>query len=298
MSKKNLVILAAGIGSRFGEGIKQLTPIDDNGHLIIDYSIHDAIAAGFNKIVFIIRHDIEEDFRDAIGNRIEAECSKLGVEVRYAFQELTDAPIQVPEGRKKPWGTGHAVICAAPQIDSAFTVINADDYYGKSAYKTASDFLGDGYGLVGYMLGNTLSDNGGVTRGICHTEEGKLTEIKETRNITKTPEGACANGEIIDLDTVVSMNFWCYPEEFLTVLKEEFPVFLSNMENALTDEYLLPAIADRMIKNGTEYTLLTSDDQWFGVTYKEDRPLVEEGFRQLISEGTYKEDLYSDLAEV
>lgn len=203
--------------------------------------------------------------------------------------------MEVPEGRRKSWGTGHAVICASPQIDSAFTVINADDYYGKSAFKTASDFLGDGYGLVGYMLGNTLSDNGGVTRGICHTEDGKLTEIKETRNITKTPEGACANGEIIDLDTVVSMNFWCYSEEFLTALKERFPAFLSNMGNALTDEYLLPAIADRMIKNGTEYTLMTSDDQWFGVTYKEDRPLVEEGFRQLISEGTYKEDLYSDL---
>ncbi|MDO5137253.1 MAG: NTP transferase domain-containing protein [Oscillospiraceae bacterium] len=295
MADKTLVILAAGIGSRFGEGIKQLTPIDNNGHLIIDYSIHDAIAAGFNKIVFIIRHDIEEDFREAIGKRIEEECSRLNVEVCYAFQELTDVPIEVPAERKKPWGTGHAILCACSQIDTSFAVINADDYYGKNAFKIASDFLGDGYGLVGYRLGNTLSDNGGVTRGICRTENGRLTEIKETRNITKINDGAEASGEFIDPDSVVSMNFWCYPIQFLNVLRDGFPDFLSNMENKNTDEYLLPAIADKMIKNGTEYSLMTTDDQWFGVTYKEDRSVVEEGFRELIGNGIYRVDLYSDL---
>ena len=295
MAKKTLVILAAGIGSRFGEGIKQLVPIDGNGHLIIDYSIHDAIAARFNKIVFIIRHDIEEDFREMIGDRIEKECSRLGVEVCYAFQELTDIPITVPEGRIKPWGTGHAVLCAASQIDSPFAVINADDYYGKDAFVHASDFLGESYGLVGYRINNTLSDNGGVTRGICHVEDGKLTGIDETRNIIKTANGAEANGEAIEPDALVSMNFWCFPQAFLTVLKEGFPEFLSNMVDEKTDEYLLPTIADKMIKNGFEYSLMTSDDQWFGVTYKEDRPSVENSFRKLLSDGIYKTDLYSDI---
>ena len=295
MSKKILVILAAGIGSRFGEGIKQLTPIDGNGHLIIDYSIHDAIAAGFNKIVFIIRHDIEVDFRTIIGNRIENECSRLGVEVRYAFQEITDVPIAVPEGRIKPWGTGHAVLCVASQIDSSFAVINADDYYGKDAFVHASDFLGENYGLVGYKISNTLSDNGGVTRGICHVENDKLTGIKETKNIVKTANGAEAKGEIIAPDVLVSMNFWCFPETFLSVIKEGFPEFLNKMVNEKTDEYLLPTIADKMIKNGTEFSLMTSNDKWFGVTYKEDRPFVESSFRQLLTDGVYNVDLYSDL---
>ena len=295
MSKKILVILAAGIGSRFGEGIKQLTPIDGNGHLIIDYSIHDAIAAGFNKIVFIIRHDIEEDFRAMIGSRIEKECSRLGVEVGYAFQELTDIPITVPEGRVKPWGTGHAVLCAASQIDSSFTVINADDYYGKDAYVHASDFLGEDYGLVGYKISNTLSDNGGVTRGICYLENGKLTGIKETKNIIKTANGAEANGKTIESEALVSMNFWCFPMAFLKILKEGFPDFLNNIVNEKTDEYLLPTIADKMIKNGTEFSLMTSNDKWFGVTYKEDRPFVESSFRQLLTNGVYNVDLYSDL---
>ena len=180
---KTLVILAAGIGSRFGGGVKQLTPVDDYGHLIIDYSIHDAISAGFNKIVFIIRHDIETDFKAIIGNRIEKMASTLGVEITYAFQELSYLAVDVKSGfsgRTKPWGTGHAVLCAADQINSPFAVINADDYYGKEGFKKAAEFLSsqpDNYGLVGYTLKNTLSDHGGVTRGICKTDNGKLVSI-------------------------------------------------------------------------------------------------------------------------
>ena len=292
---KTLAILAAGIGSRFGGGIKQLEPIDANGHLIIDYSIHDAIAAGFQKIIFIIRHDIEEDFRAAIGDRIESICLPLGVEVAYAFQELANVPIKVPEGRTKPWGTGHAILACDGLIDSPFAVINADDYYGKHGFRAAADYLGNGYALVGYQLKNTLSDHGGVTRGICSVEDGKLTGIAETKNIVKTADGAEANGIPLNVDSLVSMNFWCYPAAFMEILKEKFPVFLANMKDPLKDEYLLPTIADHMLKEGREFTVLPTDDHWFGVTFKEDKPAVVESFRKLIESGEYREDLYGDL---
>ncbi len=327
--KKTLVILAAGIGSRFGGGIKQLEPIDDNGHIIIDYSIHDAIEAGFRKIVFIIRHDIEEDFRAVIGDRIETICAPLGIEVAYAFQELENIPGKVPEGRTKPWGTGHAVLACEGLLDAPFAVINADDYYGKHGFNKAAEFLETGnYGLVGYQLKNTLSEHGGVTRGICTVENGKLVGIKETKNIMKTTGGEqrqfairnsqfairsersqekegkiqeaearikTAEGEVLDPEALVSMNFWCYPAEFLEVLKEGFPTFLAGMKDPLKDEYLLPIIADGMLKEGVEFTVLPTDDKWFGVTYKEDKPAVVESFRQLIRDGLYSGDLYDDL---
>ena len=295
MNKKTLVILAAGIGARYGVGIKQLEGVDDHGHIIIDYSIHDAIAAGFNRIVFIIRHAIEEDFREVIGDRIEAVCRPLGVEVAYAFQELSDIPGEVPEGRKKPWGTGHAILACKGLIDSPFAVINADDYYGKNGFRAASEFLGKGYALVGYVLKNTLSENGGVTRGICTVEDGKLVGIDETRNIVKTAAGAEANGRVIDPESLVSMNFWCYPAEFMEVLKKGFPVFLENMKDPLKEEYLLPIIADGMLKEGESFTILPTDDIWFGVTYQEDKPAVMESIRKLIAAGEYSEDLYGDL---
>ncbi len=298
MYNKTLVILAAGIGSRFGGGIKQLEPIDSNNHLIIDYSIHDAIIAGFDKVVFIIRHDIETDFRSLIGDRIEKVCKHLGVEVVYAFQELKDIPGVVPEGRSKPWGTGHAVLCCSSLIDSPFAVINADDYYGKNGFEKAAEFLSahpQSYALVGYILKNTLSDNGGVTRGICSTENGKLTGIAETKNIVMTTGGAEADGVAVDVESLVSMNFWCYPVSFLSVLQRGFPEFLKNMKDEKKDEYLLPIIADSMLKEGTEFAVLPTDDHWFGVTYKEDKPSVEAAFRKLIEDGEYKADLYSDL---
>lgn len=288
---KTLVILAAGIGSRFGGGVKQLTPVDEHGHLIIDYSIHDAIAAGFDKIVFIIRHDIEADFRAVIGNRIEKLCKPLGVEIAYAFQERTDVPDFLGKEkliRPKPWGTGHAVLCAAEHINSPFAVINADDYYGKNGFSIASSFLEehpDSYALIGYILKNTLSDNGGATRGICSVEDGRLIGIAETKNIVKTVNGAEADGKAVDVDSLVSMNFWCYPASFMDVLKDGFPEFLKNMKDENKDEYLLPIIADGMLKEGTEFSVLPTDDHWFGVTYKEDKPTVEAGFRKLIEDG-------------
>ncbi len=300
--KKTLVILAAGIGSRFGGGVKQLEPVDDHGHLIIDYSIHDAIAAGFNKIVFIIRHDIEKDFRECIGDRIEKVCNGLGVEVAYAFQETSYLPNDLSEetkaklaGRTKPWGTGHAVLCAAKQIDSAFAVINADDYYGVDGFTKAVENLDKGYALVGYILKNTLSENGGVTRGICSVTDGKLSAIAETRNIVKTANGAEVNGRVLDVDSIVSMNFWCYPVAFLDVLRKGFTQFLENISDPLKEEYLLPIIADGMLKEGIEYTVLSTDSQWFGVTYKEDKPEVVENFKKLREEGVYKEELFEDL---
>lgn len=294
--KKTLVILAAGIGSRYGGGVKQLESVGANGEIIIDYSIHDAIVAGFNKIIFIIRHDIEDDFRNVIGDRIERVCKPLDVEVAYAFQELSDVPISVPEGRSKPWGTGHAILACDGLIDEPFVVINADDYYGKHGFKVASEFLETGgYGLVGYVLKNTLSDNGGVTRGICTVKNGKLTGIDETKNIVMTEEGAETVGRMLDVESLVSMNFWCYPKKFMSVLKKGFPEFLANMTDPQKDEYLLPIIADGMLKEGVEFSVLPTDDLWFGVTYKEDKASVVESFRKLYEDGVYKKDLYSDL---
>ena len=217
--KKTLVILAAGIGSRYGGGVKQLAPVGPNGEIIIDYSIHDAIKAGFNKIIFIIRHDIEADFRAVIGDRIEALCEPLGVEVCYAFQELSDVPIKVPEGRTKPWGTGHAVLCCRDLISEPFAVINADDYYGKDGFVKAAEFLEQGtYGMIAYVLKNTLSDNGGVTRGLCNVIGGRLIGIDETKNIVKTPKGIRVGDVALAPGMLVSMNFWCLPASFLHVL--------------------------------------------------------------------------------
>ena len=299
---KTLVILAAGIGSRFGTGIKQLTPVDNNNHLIIDYSIHDAIAAGFDSIIFIIRHDIEADFKTVIGDRIEKICAQLGVSISYAYQELSDvADFPGKErgaGRTKPWGTGHAVLACDRLINEPFAVINADDYYGKNGFIRAAEFLNtypDSYALVAYQLKNTLSDHGGVTRGICSVDDGKLTGIEETKNIVRTDIGAEADGKTVDVNALVSMNFWCYPKTFLNVLKAGFPQFLATTPDPEKDEYLLPIIADSMLKEGTKFTVLPTDDHWFGVTYQEDRPAVEEAFRKLIETGVYKADLYSDL---
>lgn len=293
--KKTLVILAAGMGTRFGGGIKQLEPVDDYGHIIIDYSIHDAIAAGFNKIVFIIRHDIEKDFKSIIGDRIKTIVEPLGIEIDYAFQELSDAPLIV-EGRTKPWGTGHAVLSCKGIIDSSFSVINADDYYGKKGFCLASDFLtASKYALVGYQLKNTLSDNGGVTRGICSVENGKLVGIDETKNIVKTENGAEVSGKSLDSDSLVSMNFWCYPADFIDYLEKEFSTFLKNLKKPTEEEFLLPIIADKMLNKGIEFSVLPTDDKWFGVTYKEDKPAVVDNFKKLIAEGVYKDDLYSDL---
>ncbi len=290
------MILAAGIGSRYG-GVKQLEPVGPNGELIIDYSIHDAISAGFNRIVFVIRKELDADFHEVIGDRIESICESLEVEVKYVFQSLTNVPISVPDGRTKPWGTGQAVLSCEGLLTEPFAVINADDYNGKDSFLKAHSFLSTGlYGLVGFKLVNTLSDFGGVTRGICTVKNGKLIRISETHNIVNTPQGVKADGRSLLQDSIVSMNFWCFPKSFVAVLKEQFPHFLSSMSNPRKDEFLLPTIVDGLLKKGTEVSVLQTSADWFGLTYQEDRASVVAGFQKLYEKGIYNEEsLYSDI---
>ena len=226
-----LLIMAAGIGSRFGTGIKQLEPVDDAGHIIMDYSIHDAIEAGFNHVVFIIRKDIEKEFKEVIGDRIASICASHDVTVDYAFQNINDIPGTLPEGRTKPWGTGQAVLAAKNVIDTPFIVINADDYYGKEGFKAVHEYLVNGGKscMAGFVLKNTLSDNGGVTRGICKMDEqNNLTEVVETKNIVKTATGAEADSVVVDVNSLVSMNMWGLTPDFLDVLEEGFKEFFEK----------------------------------------------------------------------
>ena len=305
-----LLIMAAGIGSRFGGGIKQLEPVGECGEIIMDYSIHDAIEAGFNKIIFVIRRDIEADFREVIGERIEKLCFEKNVKVEYAFQDLYEIPegFSVPEGRTKPWGTGQAVLAAKDVIDEPFAVINADDYYGKDAYKnlykelsanSGDDYKPNAFCMVGFVLKNTLSENGGVTRGICKmNDSGHLTEIVETSDIVKTESGAEVNGEAIDINSLVSMNMWGLTPEFVKMLEEGFEEFFEKKvpQTPLKAEFLLPIFIGELLKeNKVLVKVAPSSDKWFGVTYKEDKPFVVESFKKLISEGVYNKNLFSDL---
>jgi UTP-glucose-1-phosphate uridylyltransferase len=298
--------MAAGIGSRFGGGVKQLEPVGLHNELIIDYSIHDAIEAGFNKIIFIIRKDIEKDFREVIGDRIEKLCALLNVEVCYAFQSLTDLPqgVTVPQGRTKPWGTGQAVLAAKEWIREPFAVINADDYYGKEAFRIVHDFLlqftperPNDFCLAGFILKNTLSEHGGVTRGLCKLDDkGYLTDVVETKNIEKTSTGAVADGVEIDPNCYASMNMWGLTPEFVTMLEDGFVEFFQNLEDELKGEYLLPIYIGQLLREGkVTVKALETTDKWFGVTYKEDKPLVVESFQHLIQQGVYREDLFEDL---
>ena len=310
--KTTLLIMAAGIGSRYGGGVKQLEAGGPNGELIIDYSIHDAIAAGFDRILFVIRKDIEADFMEVIGSRIEKLCAAHGVEVAYAYQDLHDLPegYEVPDGRGKPWGTGQALLAARDIIDGPFAVINADDYYGKSGYKILHDFLieprnkGE-YAMAAFILGNTLSDNGGVTRGIVKANaEGFVTDVVETSNIEKKfdAEGrmfAESEGVYIDPESYVSMNMWGFGPDYIDLLRRDFSVFLDTKakENPLKAEFLIPIHIGELLQKGeVSVKLLESRDSWFGVTYHEDKAYVVESFKKLIAEGAYSgEDLYSDI---
>ena len=304
MKKTALVIMAAGIGSRFGKGIKQLAPVGPNGEIIMDYSIHDALEAGFNKVVFIIRKDLEEEFRQVIGNRIE----KI-TEVAYAFQALDDLPdgFTCPADRTKPWGTGQAVLAAESVLSEPFMVINADDYYGKEAYVKVHDYLvqeqpDDGIlhiCMAGFRLGNTLSDNGSVTRGVCHIENGALTGVTETHDIYKTADGAESRpegGEVVTLNVkdLVSMNMWGLTPAFMDTLKKGFVEFLEGVkEGEIKKEYLLPEMIDQLIKAGkAKVDVLETKDTWFGVTYQEDKASVTEAFKKLVEEGVYPSNLY------
>lgn len=307
MKSTTLVIMAAGIGSRFGQGIKQLTSFGPSGEIIMDYSISDAMEAGFNRVVFVIRKSMLEDFRSVIGDRIEKQ-----IPVSYAFQEMEDLPdgFTVPEGRTKPWGTGQAILACRGIVNEPFAVINADDYYGKDAFRKVHDYLVSAAGkgqekyqfcMAGFVLKNTLSENGGVTRGLCRlNDEHALTEILETKNIVKTQDGAAVQRpdgtmEKLDPDTLVSMNFWGFTPDFIEELADGFRRFLGNLSGCeTTAEYLLPTIVDGLLKEDrVELTVLQSNDRWFGVTYQEDVPYVKQAIADLVARGVYPEKLFS-----
>lgn len=299
--KTTLLIMAAGIGSRFGGGIKQLEPVDQCGHIIMDYSVHDAIEAGFNKVVFIIRKDIEKDFREIIGNRIEMICAEHQVEVGYAFQDIHDIPGDLPAERTKPWGTGQAVLAAKDLLKEPFIVINADDYYGKEGFKKVHEYLVSGGDscMAGFVLKNTLSDNGGVTRGICKMDaDNNLTEVIETKNIIKTETGAESEGTPIDGETLVSMNMWGLTPDFVNTLEEGFKEFFEKEvpNNPLKAEFLIPVFVGELLEKGEmSVKVLKTNDTWYGMTYREDVPVVKESFKKLIEAGVYQEDLFGDL---
>ena len=299
--KTTLLIMAAGIGSRFGGGIKQLEPVDAQNHIIMDYSVHDAIEAGFNHVIFIIRKDIEEDFKNVIGNRIADICAKYDVKVDYAFQDIKDIPGELPEGRTKPWGTGQAVLAAKDLIDAPFIVINADDYYGKEGFRAVHEYLVEGGKscMAGFVLKNTLSDNGAVTRGVCKMDaENNLTEVAETKNMVKTVDGAEADGQKLDVDSLVSMNMWGLTPDFVETLDAGFREFFEKEvpQNPLKSEYLIPIYIGELLAEGRmAVKVLRTNDTWYGMTYKEDVAAVRESFREMLADGIYKEDLFSDL---
>lgn len=302
MKKPVLVIMAAGMGSRYG-GLKQIDPIDAQGHIIIDFSIYDAIKAGFEKVIFIIKKENEEAFKEVIGNRMEKK-----IQVEYVYQELNKLPegVQIPEGRQKPFGTGHAVLCCKDVIDGPFTVINADDYYGRDAYKVIYDYLVSHqddekyrYTMVGYALKNTLTDNGHVARGVCETDEaGFLTDIHERTHIEKRNGGAAyteddgATWHELPMDSMVSMNMWGFSKSILKELEAGFQKFLKEElpKNPLKGEYFLPFAVDELLQqNKASVQVLTSGDKWYGVTYKEDKEMVINAIAGLKKQGMYPE---------
>jgi len=301
----SLIFMAAGLGSRFGGGVKQLEKVGPHGEVLMDYAIHDGLSAGFDKVVFIIRKDIEDDFRDIIGKRIEKKC-----DVSYAYQDLYDIPagIPFPEGRTKVWGTGQAVLACRGIVKEPFCVLNADDFYGRKALELIHGHLVNSDSnakamdccMAGYVLGNTLSDNGAVTRGVCMMDnEGYLSNIDETKGIVKT---ACGGAEAkrsddtvktLSLDSLVSMNMWGLPAKFIDILEDGFAKFIRSLpEGDITSEYLVPEIMQKLVLSGeAKVKVLKTDDKWFGMTYKEDKEFTVECLRDLISKGIYPESL-------
>ena len=290
-----------GIGSRFGTGIKQLEPVDDANHIIMDYSIHDAIEAGFNHVVFIIRKDIEKEFKEIIGNCIASICSSHNVTVDYAFQDINDISGILPEGRTKPWGTGQAVLAAKAVIKTTFIVINADEYYGKEGFKTVLEYLvnGDKFCIVGIVLKNTLSDNGSVIRVICKMDEdGNLTKVVATKNIVKNAAGAEAGSVAVDMNSLVSMNMWGLTPDFLSVLEDGFKEFFEKEvpSNPQKAEYLIPIFIGEVLEQGKmSVKVLKTNDTCYGMTYHEDVTAVKDSFKKILEKGVYKTDLFADL---
>lgn len=307
MKKPVLVIMAAGMGSRYG-GLKQIDPVDDQGHIIIDFSMYDAKRAGFEKVIFVIKKENEADFKEAVGNRIEQY-----LDVSYVYQDINNLPegYSVPEGRVKPWGTAHAVLSSINEVDGPFAVINADDYYGVEAFQLIYDYLSTHaddekyrYTMVGYQLKNTVTDNGHVARGVCEMNaQGQLVEINERTQIEKhnggiayTEDGGETWTELAE-DTIVSMNMWGFTRSILDEIKDGFPAFLENglATNPLKCEYFLPSVvSDLLGEDKATVTVLTSKDKWYGVTYKEDKPVVVEAMKKMMEIGVYPKHLWEE----
>ena len=298
-----LVILAAGMGSRYG-GLKQIDPLGPGGEFIIDYSIYDAIQAGFNKVIFIIKEENLNDFKDTVGNRVEKH-----IKVEYVFQAITDLPegYTVPEGRVKPWGTSHALLCAEKAVgNDTFAVINADDFYGRDSFEKIAKYLKEmnteeakkHYAMCGFVLKNTLSENGHVARGVCVTENGMLVHIDERTKIQRN-DGQTQFFEDdlgwvdVDENSPVSMNFWGFDSSIFNEIRKRMPAFLNNLKNPLKDEYLLPvSVQNLMSEDICDVTVLPTDAKWYGVTYKEDKEPVQAFIRSQIENGTYPENLW------
>ena len=283
-----LVVMAAGMGSRFG-GLKQIAPVGRNGEAILDFSVYDAVAAGFNKVVFVINHNIEKDFKEIVGKRIEKR-----VKVEYVFQEKEYLPkgYSCPEERVKPWGTGHAILCCKDVVKEPFAVINADDFYGKTAFRKIYDYLKErteNYCMVGFRLANTLTENGYVSRGVCEEKDGFLSNITERTKIVdcKYTEDD-VNWTELSPDTIVSMNMWGFTADIFTYLEREFDNFLKEKLTVEKSEFYLPSVVDILIKSGEKRAkVLASEDKWYGVTYKEDKEAVVAAICKKIDNGEY-----------
>jgi len=310
MNKPVLVIMAAGMGSRYG-GLKQLDPVDNDGHIIMDFSMYDAKRAGFEKVVFIIKHEIEEEFKEHVGKRMEKY-----MDVAYAYQNIDNIPegYEVPEGRVKPWGTAHAVYSCMDEIDGPFAVINADDYYGVEAFKLIYDYLSTHadddkyrYTMVGYHLANTVTDNGYVSRGVCETNEnGELISVTERTRIEKHGFDAVYtedDGETwlgLPLDTTVSMNLWGFTPSIFPELDSRFSLFLDNIlpDNPLKGEYFLPMVVSSLIhERKADVKVLDSPDKWYGVTYKEDKKAVVSAISKMKRDGIYPINLWENYKD-
>ena len=292
MSKDiTLVVMAAGMGSRFG-GLKQIEPIGPNGEVLLDFSVYDAVKAGFTKVVFVIKHAIEKDFKEMVGKRIAGR-----VKVEYAFQEVDKLPdgYVCPADREKPWGTAHAILCCKDIVNEPFAVVNADDYYGRSAFQKMADFLNEDtpdYSMVGFRLVNTLTENGYVSRGVCETEDGILKTVTERTKISADCKFTEDDGKTwtkLPEDTVVSMNLWGFRPDIFGYIEEGFKAFLDEKLNVPKSEYYLPAVvSERIERNEKKVRVLIAEDKWYGVTYKEDKQVVVDAITKMINDGLYE----------
>ncbi len=305
MNQPTLVVMAAGMGSRYG-GLKQIDPIGPHGEIIMDYSLFDAMEAGFERVVFIINRRIEKDFREIVGRRMEKH-----LETHYVFQQLDSmlpSGFQIPAGREKPWGTAHALLCCKDVVTGPFAAINADDYYGKRAFSVLYDYLKsarDGarfdWSMVGYLVGNTLTENGSVARGVCELDsEGRLSDIVERLKLYKTPDGPVYTEDdgksfiAVPAENLVSMNFFGFTPSLFAILEERFPAFLEEaaQKNPLKGEFLIPLEVGRQLRSGkAEVVVLSSPDRWYGVTYREDKPTVMAAISDMTKRGLYPDEM-------